>query len=246
MGNFFTDAWEGTMSFFGLGKEGGRSDAFADYQRYASDVGGYIDRARANYASYASNPYVSQLTQSYGGLKDAMAQAYNQGVSGIREATQGLTSQLRGSALANTAGAQQSATSMARMAAGGRGGLAFGGGAGAIASRAGQEASVAQSSALAQAMLGAGQLRLQAEQGIAGLGQQYMQNRMGLASSMSEARMRQAALFGQDIDRRMSMDLAQANARLSLAGAGLSGGLQGEQAAGNRRTQFGMGMLGFN
>lgn len=241
MGNFFSDVGE----FLGFGSSGGSRDAYQDYLRYSQDIGQYIDRARSSLTGM-SNPYIAQMAGGFGGLSEAMSQAYNQGVQGIRGATAGLTSQLRGSALASTAGAQQSAVQSARLAAGGRGGLAFGGGAGALASRAGQQASIAQSSALAQAMLSAGQLQLQGESTIAGLGQQYMQNRLGLASAFDTAKARQAQMYSSEMDRRMQIELMDTNARLQLASGGLAGGLQGEVAGANRRAGLFAGFLGIN
>ena len=88
------------------------------------------------------NPFFGTADSQFAGAAGA--------IGGIGGDLSGLAGQLQTSALASTAGASSAAAQQARVAAGGRGGLAFGGGAGQIASRAATNAAVGQSAALAQ------------------------------------------------------------------------------------------------
>jgi hypothetical protein len=233
-------------SFLGIGESGsgGSKDAYQEFLKYSTEIGAYADRYRSRLADEGVNPLVNQLGRSYNGLDAAIAQAGAGSASRLRQMGANIPTMLRSSALANTAGAQRSALMGARMAGGGRGGLAFGGGAGALAARAGQEASVMQSSALADSLLGGVQARMGAESQAFGVENATMAQRLGLAQAKEGATAQQAQLIEQFRSRQDAMDMAQVQGMFGLGGSALYAGLGGDQQRQGRKTGLAGALLG--
>jgi hypothetical protein len=173
------------------------------------------------------NPFLESISQSLIG-----AQGQAQSLRGGLDQLPGL---LKSSALASTQGAQVAAVQAARGAGAGRGGLAFGGGAGAIAARAAQQAASGQSAALAQALF-------QGEQAKAGFNLQQAGLEGGIAQSLAQARGMQAGIFEQ---RQGAQAGAITNLQqLLMAQAGL---LQsGRPSSPSGLQKFGQAGAGFN
>lgn len=233
-------------NFFGVGGgsgAGGTRDAYDQYRKYIDDISPVIERYSSQIAGEGYNPYTQSLSQPYQGL-DAAVQQAGRGASRIRGLASQLPGQLRASALASTQGAQQAAVNAARLAAGGRGGLAYGGGAGALAARAAQSAATQQSTALTQAMLQGTQTQLQAEQMATGIQQGMVGQRLGLAQALSQSRGQQAALVEAQRNRLDALRLADIQGRYGMAGGALYGGLQGQGQQQNRRLSIIGALLG--
>lgn len=119
---------------------GGNRDAFAQYQQYIASLLPYYQQDLTAVSNY-TNPVQGRFGEMLDPLNAVQPQVDNIDVL------------LRNSALAQSQGVSSSAALAARNAAGGRGGLAYSGGAANIAARAAAGASVGQSQALADAML---------------------------------------------------------------------------------------------
>ena len=162
------------------------------------------------------NPFFGTADSQFAGAAGA--------IGGIGGDLSGLAGQLQTSALASTAGASSAAAQQARVAAGGRGGLAFGGGAGQIASRAATNAAVGQSAALAQALVTG---RTAEEQ----LNFQRTSTQASLASQLAQA-------FGRNQLGQAGLFEGRVNAQAGAAGnfQQIQAGLAGVQL-GDRRAQ---------
>lgn len=166
----------------------------------------------------------------YGGLEQFRGDIGAYKAQGLA-ATDQLRQSLIGGALGTSSGAQVAAAQAARSAAGGRGGLAFGGGAGALAGLAGQQAATQQSGLLSQALGQATQARL----GVLGqtLGAQGEATKLGLGLSGLEAGLannylgQQGGFMAQIIAAMLGGEVQRNNNLLSNGGfSSITGGLK--------------------
>ena len=240
-GDFLNGALD-SLTGTGSSGSGGTRDAFEQYQKYIGDINPVIQRYISQINADGLNPYANQLTDSFNGISGAISNAAS-GANRVRGLAAALPGQLRNSALASTSGAQQAAVNAARVASAGRGGLAFGGGAGAIAARAAQGAATQQGAALAQAMSGATQLQIGAEQAATGIQQNAVQQQLGLAGALSQARAQQAGLEEARRGRVDALMMADLQGRQGLAGSALYAGLIGNSQRQGRKSQLLSGLL---
>lgn len=226
--------------FLGIGESGsgGSEDAFENFKKYAEYIGQQTDGYLQQLELRGYNQYANSLTHPFRGLDSAISQASARGASNLRGIAAALPGQLRQSALARTTNAQVSAVNAARVASGGRGGLAFGGGGAAIAARAGRDAGVQQSALLADSLAQANQARLGAEQAAVGLEQNALQQRLGLAGAMSQAMAQQGAMQDNWDSMVAQMQAGRAQSLYGLAGGALYGGLSGDVARQGRKTDL--------
>lgn len=159
----------------------------------------------------------------------------DQNIGQLNQIAGGIRGQVQGSALASTRGAQLQAIQAARLGGGGRGGLAFGGGAAQLAARAGQQAGTQQSAALSQALLQGTQLQggLLAQAGQLGLG--AAQGRLGIAQGLSGAALARAQLTERSKARLDQFQMARIQA---IAGVGTSIFGQGLQGTAQRESNI--------
>ena len=229
---------DSVKSFLGVGESGsgGSGDAFENFKRYAEYIGqnsaGYLDALRGR----GYNPYTHTLETPFQGLDQAIQQSTARTTGRLRQLSGQLPQQLRNSALASTQGAQVGAVNAARIASGGRGGLAFGGGASAIAARAGRNAAVQQSAALANALTQSTQMQLGAEQAAGALEQQALGQRAGLAQAIARARGMQGQMMDQWDLAVAGHEQAQSRGLYGLAAGGLHGGLTGDRTRQERKS----------
>lgn len=201
MANFFKKAGRVLKGALGLGKAGGSREAFSEFQKFRNVLSGDF---QTQLRGIQQNPFLLKAAQRMGTLgEDVGAQ-----VSALQGA-------LQQQALRGAQGGLLAAQLGARQAAGGRGGLAFSAGAGALGGRFAQQAGLQQQQALAQALMTGGQLDLQSTLQVAGL-----QSQFGLSAAEQENVLRRQFLGGLT----------------GLAGGALGGGLQGQQAAAGRRA----------
>lgn len=160
------------------------------------------------------NPFTGRITE---GLEEAQGQ-----VRGLRGQFDSIGDDLRSSALARTQGSQVAALNAARLSSG-RGGLAFGGGARNVATRAAREAATQQSGSLAQALLQGRQMKTQFN-----LQQASLETNIG--SLLAQSRSRQAGLAESNFNRRLGVRQNLQQIIASLAGA------TGRPSAGGQAT----------
>lgn len=176
--------------------------------------GDLLDETEAQIAGRPANTYLanmgSGLEDTYGRMGSALDSSNLQELL-IRQAG------------ASTDQASIAAVRAARMAGGARGGLAYGGGAGALAGRAGAQAGALGGSAILSGMVGAEQARLS---GISMLGQ--------VGSSLAQTRGAQAGLFQQITEGDIGKRLGARERFLQLLG-GMSGSV-GSGAGGAAQT----------
>lgn len=181
------------------------------------------------------NPFSAGISDPFSAAGQGNLAGVDANIGRLNQLAGGIRGDVMGSALASTRGSQIQALQAARMAGGGRGGLAFGGGASALAARAGQQAGTQQSAALAQALLSGSQLQgaLLGSAGQLGLG--AAQGRLGIAQGLSQANAARAQLHERPGARLDEFQLAQLQ---NIYGLGSS--LFGQGLVGNAQRRAGI------
>jgi hypothetical protein len=213
-------------SFFGIGGKntGGRKDASADYRKYSDELNNLISGYREGLANNKLNDFYSPLVGSIDEIKRR-----SKGIAdSLRNRSGTLAARLQGAAEQGLATARVDAANLARIASGGRGGLAFGGGAGALATRAASGTGANVASTMANVLLQNEQITNQNDLAAAQLE----------LSGLGQATELQRYLYQQGIDREDRLNMAQLQALAGLSGQALGAGLQGEALTANRRFGF--------
>lgn len=238
MGNILKKM-SGNMGLSSTGA-GGTRDAFEQFEKYLAHLTPIIHQYAQRAWNEGWNPY-RDLPYGYEKpLADAeQALTEQRGrLAGLEEEAGRIPGVLTDIARRSTATSISDAVRAARAAGGGRGGLAFSGGAANMAARAAGGAVNARSSALSNALLQAQNYKTQIaglQQGLvdtsarlgeskASLGMQLMQHRAGLEERSRER-----------LDRYHLLGL---EGILSLAGSALGGGLQGQARFADRKQSF--------
>jgi len=198
----------------------GTLDAFRSFERLVRELQPRIDQARARLDSQ-TNPFIGDIAGLSGRFGEIAGQLG--GISGIGT---DFSTDFDAAARATTADARRGAVQTARTSAA-RGGLAFGGGAGAIAASAGRNAAVQGGAALAQGRLQARLAESDAEKFNRQLELQKVQGLGNLARSQGEALGSAASFFDRGLDRSANLDTGVLSGFLgggfNLAGQGLAG-----------------------
>lgn len=197
----------------GSAHTGGARDAFEQYQRYIAELLPYYKQDLAAVQGY-TNPVQGRFGEMVEPLNQLQPQVDNIDVL------------LRNSALAESQGVSSAAALAARSAAGGRGGLAYSGGAANIAGRAAAGASVGQSQALANAMLQGLQTKAQFAQ--------------VKSSAIGSALSNEGNLAQQKFNAEMALRTGLLGGFQNYATSTTAAGLQGNQKQADRS----MGILG--
>lgn len=178
------------------------------YDRFKANItphyGDLLNNIENNILSRPDNPFLGGLTRD---LEGVQARSLD-----VQRGIDQLPGTLRSTALAESTAANQAGVMAARDAAGGRGGLAYGGGAGAIAARTATSSAPGRSAALYGALTTAEGLKSNL------LGQQT-----GIAAGLSQARGVQAGLSENRIMRNEDLRIGARQNFLNLLG-GIAGG----------------------
>lgn len=212
---------------------GGTADASKLYAQYGQDINNRISTYLDDINREGANPAIADLLNLTGDINSAVATSN----SLLRSKADAIPGLLTDSALGSTATVRRGAVDAARIASGGRGGLAFGGGAGTIAARSAADAGLSQVSAMAQALLQGENIGLSTEQNI-------IQNTLAGQGLIGQLKTTVAGLNEQKKQRADALRLAHIQSLTGMAsGFGVTG-LQGNQAAASRRTGLFAGFLG--
>lgn len=215
------------LESIGIGKKGGGGtrDSAALIRELLPMLEAESKKYRDELGGQAANPVVGDLRR----LSDDIGTATTASVDAIRRQSALIPGLLNESALADTTAARVGAVESARIAAGGRGGLAFGGGAGSIAARAGAVVAAGQGRDLTNAKLQAAQIGLSSEQNV-------LASILNGASTRSSLLTQGAQISNLSDDRKQQLRLADLQAKAGLiTGAGMTG-LQGNAGIANRRA----------
>jgi len=197
----------------GSAHSGGARDAFEQYEKYIATILPYYKEGLGAISNY-KNPSAGRFGEMLDPLNKVEGQVDNIDVL------------LRNSALAQSQGVSSSAAMAARSAAGGRGGLAYSGGAANVAARAAAGASVGQSQALADAML----------QGV-NAKTQFAQMKSGAIGNVLS---NEANLSQQKFNAEMALRTGLLGGFQNFATSQAAAGMQGNQKNADR----GMGVFG--
>ena len=222
---------------FGLGGQTA-ADVFGDFDnKVAPVITGGFNRSISNLRGFQNQGLNALLNLDV----DSLFNPSIDRLDALRGSLDPLEGDLRRGALASTQGASLAAVQGARVAAGGRGGLAFGGGAGAIGARAAQQASVGQSTALANSLVQARTARAGFESDLASRRAEVGSAKVGAAGAQQAAQSRQNEMLSQ-----LRAGRAQGLTQGIIGSAGLASGA--DQAAAeqfSKRHKFSIGGSSF-
>lgn len=215
------------LNAIGLGNKGGGGtrDATALIKQLLPMLDEESKKYMDELANSPANPAAGDLRR----LSDDIGTATSASVDEMRRRSALIPGLLDDAALHDTTAARVGAVEGARIAAGGRGGLAFGGGAGSIAARAGATTAQGTAAALTNAKLQGAKIGLDTEQNILGAILGGANTRAGLLTQG-------ANLLNINEDRKQQLRLADLNAKAGLISGGGMTGLQGQQGIAGRRA----------